>query len=72
MGKSSQPKVTAEELRRALTLELPDSQGFKSKFCAVAHKEIIRLSEQRLPLLNSQPGYEEERLRTKSRERFSF
>jgi hypothetical protein len=46
-------------------LDLPDGTGFESKQVRVGLDAMIRRCEELLPIFNSRPGAEEERLRDK-------
>jgi len=51
-------------------LAFPDSSDFISKKLPVSLADITRLSEERLPLMNSTPHFEEKRLAIKAKEKF--
>ena len=48
-----------------LDLELPHPEGFVSQRHPVSVDMIIRLSEERLPLVTTRPGFHERRLADK-------
>ncbi|MEW6745886.1 MAG: hypothetical protein AB1486_24360 [Planctomycetota bacterium] len=67
-GKEEPPK---DDLAgNSATLRLPAAPEFHSQRAPVSLEMILALSEERLPLVNAWPDFEERRLRTKCREPF--
>lgn len=53
-------------------LTFPASGDFRSRRWPIGLTDITRLSEERLPFMNSSPEFEESRLAIKARKRFAL
>ena len=65
MRKLEIPRTDGTTASVNIDIEFPDGKGFRSVNIPVPLDEIIRLSEERLPLINSSPDAEEQRLAAK-------
>lgn len=61
----SELKPHSESTHSDLDFELPDPHGFVSQPARVSADMIFRLSEERLPLVTTRPGFHERRLAEK-------
>jgi hypothetical protein len=66
MSDSSPPRSDAESILGA-ELQFPEGSGVEPRMYSLPTDVVIRLSEERLPILTSWPGFEKERLRAKCR-----
>ena len=69
MRKSSTPSCKGR-IRLEHDLIFPESRDFRSKASPVPLADITRLSEERLPLMNSAPDFEKSRLAIKANAMF--
>ena len=64
------PSVRKGRIRLEHELIFPESGDFRSKSFPIRLTDITRLSEERLPFLNSSPEFEKTRLAIKAKTRF--
>jgi hypothetical protein len=69
MRKSPTPSRKGQ-IRLEHDLIFPESRDFRSKASPVPLADITRLSEERLPLMNSAPDFEQIRLAMKAKKMF--
>ena len=72
MAESKNTSSIAEELKNALSLNLPDPEGFKGKAGELSLSEVFRLSEERVSLINKNEDNDLVRLRTKVDKEFKL
>ena len=70
MKKSSMPSARKRRIGLEHELIFPESGDFRSKPSPVRLVDITRLSEERLPFMNSSPEFEKTRLAIKAKEQF--
>lgn len=70
MKKLSMPLAREGRIGLEHELNFPESGDFRSKPCPVGLADITRLSEERLPFMNSSPESEEVRLAIKAKQMF--
>jgi hypothetical protein len=70
MKKLSTPPTGKGRVGLEHELVFPESSDFRSKPSPVRLADITRLSEERLPFMNSSPEFETTRLAIKAKEKF--
>lgn len=70
MNRSSMPAARKRRIRLEHELIFPESSDFRSKPFPVSLADITRLSEERLPFMNSSPESEKTRLAIKAKGKF--
>jgi len=70
MNKLLMPSTGKAQIILKHELVFPDSSDYRSKTFPVSLADITKLSEERLPFMNSSPDFEKDRLALKASEAF--